>query len=481
MSKFWALAGLLFGLTAFGSVGYHQGDEHFQILEFANYKLGLSTAEDLPWEFDARMRPALQPAMAYGVYRLLGGVGVANPFTVALLLRLLSAALTLSVAWLVYRRYRPVVPSKLHPFWVVLLLFHWCAYYNGVRFSSENWSGLAAVVGLLTYPLARLPERRCYTPEGGSRALVSGVCFGLAFLFRYQAGLLAAGFGLWLLVVRREHWLRVVKLVLGGLLILGLAYPLTYWLYGEWTLPAYNYFVSNLVQGKAATYGTRPWYGYFELVFLRGIPPLSLLYILGTLVYCYVYRRDPVTWMVVVFLVVHSLIARKDVRFLFPLIPLLPVLLIGAAQVIVSRYERYWSSRWVRITAIVLLVLNLLLLNSVILRRAATGTGPAEFIYEHYPEPVTLVGPEAYIFLAEGAAPRFYLRPGTQFNPVPPDSLGTCGPAPCLYVAHTRSAPVVPDGAKLVYLDRTALIDALNFFGWADREKWWYVYGLPED
>ena len=34
-------------------------DEHFQILEFAHARLGLSPVEALPWEFEERIRPTL--------------------------------------------------------------------------------------------------------------------------------------------------------------------------------------------------------------------------------------------------------------------------------------------------------------------------------------------------------------------------------------------------------------------------------------
>ena len=104
-------AALLLVLTAWNSTGHHQGDEYFQILEFAAYKLGITEVDGLAWEYGERMRPALQPALVYGVYQLVDGVGTADPFLVALLLRLLSAGLTLWVALLLYRRYAAAVPT----------------------------------------------------------------------------------------------------------------------------------------------------------------------------------------------------------------------------------------------------------------------------------------------------------------------------------------------------------------------------------
>ncbi|MBB4077804.1 phosphatidylinositol glycan class B [Lewinella aquimaris] len=473
------LAGLLFVVTAVFSTGHHQGDEHFQILEFAGYKLGMVETDDLPWEFDDRMRPALQPAIAYVVYRIVGLAGEPNPFTVALLLRLLSGAFTLVVALLLYDRYGRRMSLEVRPWFVLLLLFNWCAYYNGVRFSSENWSGLTAVLGFLAYPLARPTGFHRFTGRGGYSAFVAGICFGLAFLFRYQMGLLIAGFGLWLVVVERERWQNIAVVILGGLTALLLTYPLSYWLYGEWTLPAWNYLTANLIEGKAATYGTRPWYAYPILVFLRGIPPVSLVYLAGAFAFFWYFRRDPVSWMVVAFMVAHSLLARKDVRFLFPLIPLLPVLVAGAA----TEWQRrrgtaVWRKKWVKGLVAVAWVTNLLLLAIVLTRPAASEIAPAAFVYDSYAEGATLVGPDREILVAEGSTGRYYLRSSHQLALLSSKDHGTCGPAPCLFVTNTREVPSPPGDAVLVFTDRPRWIDAVNVGGWADRQKWWYIYEL---
>ena len=469
------LAALLFALAAWGSEGHHQGDEHFQILEFAGYKLGLATADDLPWEFHERMRPALQPAVAYLTYRLVGLGGPANPFTVALLLRLLSAAVTLAVALALYRRYAAAVARPLTRWLAFALLFHWLAYYTGVRFSSENWSGLLAVAGLLAYPLRAAQDGRTFTPAGGRSALLAGVLFGLAFLCRYQIALLVAGFAAWMLL-RREPWRNVLAVVAGGLLTLAAAYPLTYWLYGEWTVPAWNYFAANLVEGKAAGYGTRPWYGYVELVLLRGIPPVSLLYLAGFGYFCYAYRRDPLTWMGLCFVVVHSLLARKDIRFLFPLVPLLPVYAAGAARALRARYGDFWRARGWRFAGGLIVFVNGALLLSVVLRPAASEIAPSRFVYATYPGGAVLTGPQARIVQAEGATARWYHRPATRIGDG--DAAGNA-PADTLWLDRTRDTPAPPAGARLVYTDRPALPEALNVGGWLDRQKWWYIYALP--
>src|ERR1700757_3211135 len=90
-AKIFLLGLLVFVVAAFFSVGYHQPDEHFQILEFCNYKLGRSPAADLALEFKTQSRPTLQPYIAYVIIKALSAIGIENPFTWAFVLRLLTA------------------------------------------------------------------------------------------------------------------------------------------------------------------------------------------------------------------------------------------------------------------------------------------------------------------------------------------------------------------------------------------------------
>ena len=94
------------------------------------------------------------------------------------------------------------------------------------------------------------------------------------------------------------------------------------WFYGEWVFAPWHYVRSNLVEGKAATFGSAPWWDYFRMVFERGVPPLGLLYIAAPMWFAWWYRRDPITWMMVPFLLVHFLLSRKDARFPFSASPL---------------------------------------------------------------------------------------------------------------------------------------------------------------
>ncbi|MFM8269732.1 MAG: hypothetical protein ACKN9V_06035, partial [Pseudomonadota bacterium] len=87
-------------IAAFFSIGFHHFDEHFQILEFAGSRLGLSSSSDLPWEYQAQMRSSFQPSIVLLVHKILAIFQSKDPFLAALILRLLSAVLS----WLAISR-----------------------------------------------------------------------------------------------------------------------------------------------------------------------------------------------------------------------------------------------------------------------------------------------------------------------------------------------------------------------------------------
>ncbi|MDR3355642.1 MAG: hypothetical protein LBO04_00430 [Spirochaetaceae bacterium] len=53
--------------------------EYFQAIEFANYKLGSTDKSELAWEFNARMRPWLQPSIYYVLIKTFKFLGVNDP------------------------------------------------------------------------------------------------------------------------------------------------------------------------------------------------------------------------------------------------------------------------------------------------------------------------------------------------------------------------------------------------------------------
>src|SRR5689334_12377178 len=78
-------------IAAVMSGGFYHNDEHFQILEFVNAKLGRSPFADLPLEFREVMRPWLLPAILTGLTRVLESLGIHSPLSWAMTYRFFAS------------------------------------------------------------------------------------------------------------------------------------------------------------------------------------------------------------------------------------------------------------------------------------------------------------------------------------------------------------------------------------------------------
>jgi len=307
-------------VAAWCNVGFVNADEHYQILEFAQYKLGYQSADALAWEFAMRMRPTLQPWLAAGAIRAHHLAGVTSPFAIAFSLRLVSALLAIIVSFELCGRCLPAITSRGGKLAALFLSFFlWGVPTAHGRFSSENWGGIWLAAGLCLFIDALNAEPRSPAPAR-RLAGAAGLLWAIAFYCRFQVGFAIAGALLWLFVVRRR------SASLGLAIALGLAAGfvaneiLDYGLYGSWTIAPINYVWQNLVEGRAATFGTAPWWMISVYVTVALIPPYSLA-LIGVLgLGSWLARRDLLVWVAVPFFVAHALVDRKDPRFLIPLL-----------------------------------------------------------------------------------------------------------------------------------------------------------------
>lgn len=345
-----AAALCLYGFAAWRSAGVHHPDEYFQTIEFASEKLGRTHAAFLPWEHGHRLRPYLQPAAYVVTARALAAAGVTAPSAEMLAFRLGSALLNLAALLLLWAAFARRLPSPGARTWLLAAcLFSFHLPYLSVRTSSESVSGAFLAAGVAAWLLLEARPVRA--------ALVAGLLLGLAFDARYQLGLCVAGFGAWLLVVRRA--VRPSLALAGGAAAMAaLGLLVDRWGYGVWTLTPWNYLRANLIEGRANSFGIAPAYQY--VVDLAATwPPLPALAGLAVVVFWLRARRDPLTWTTVPLVVGHSLLAHKELRFLFPLAPLAAAM--AALLVLDPAVRPSWPARggrWLRPAAAALVALN---------------------------------------------------------------------------------------------------------------------------
>jgi phosphatidylinositol glycan class B len=317
-------------IAAWFSTGYYHGDEHYSIIEFAAFKMGHVSQQELTWYFGARIRPALQPFMAFIIFKWLAVFSIVDPYIQTFILRLLTALVALLSIRYFTRTCSYFIHPGYHKAFLYLSYFLWFLPLVNVRFLSETWSGI-----MLLNALAILLS----TSLHGNRNFLAGGLLGLSFLFRYQSSFLVLGLLLWLCVIKREKIMSLLKLLISVLAMVLLGIILDFWLYGEFTLTAWNYFYINLVEDVASGFGTEVWWNYFYSIFRFGFFPIGILIILAFLLLIIKKPGNVFVWTLLPFFVIHSIIAHKELRFMFPVVNLVPIVLLLAYQ------ELKWDPR----------------------------------------------------------------------------------------------------------------------------------------
>jgi phosphatidylinositol glycan class B len=337
-------------ITAYYSIGYIHADEHYQIIEFAGYIDGTNTADDLAWEFNRKIRPATQPVVAYFIFKVCDFFSINNPYNQALVLRILTAFLAVFTILFFNKSVKKFIQEKYWKILLILSYFIWFLPFINIRFSSETGSGLLFLIAV------SLVIRNVRKP---TNFLLIGLVLGLSFLFRYQIAIAALGLVLWMLFVRKEKLKNLLLIAFSGLLVVFLGYLLDSWFYGESVLVFWNYLKVNLIEGAAASFSTRPWYHYIQLLLYYPIPFIGVLILLSFLLLAYQRKTNIFVWIVLPFFIIHSVISHKELRFLFPLINFIPVVFILFIQAV--KWHKL-SKKWqllLKAVIVVLLFLNL--------------------------------------------------------------------------------------------------------------------------
>lgn len=121
------------------------------------------------------------------------------------------------------------------------------------------------------------------------------------------------------------------EIILCGSAVIGVSLVADRLYYGFWTFPPYNFLYFNLSKALAVFYGRNPWHYYL----LQGLPLLSITSLPFTLYALYkpsATTNDQANILrtlsssVYVSVIALSVISHKEVRFIYPLLPILNVL-----------------------------------------------------------------------------------------------------------------------------------------------------------
>lgn len=337
-----ALAIPLYILTAWNSTGFHGADEHYQIIEFAQWKLGELPADALAWEFAAGIRSSLQPWIAATVFKCADAVGLTSPFTKAFLLRLLSAILALVAVGRFVRATGHAWPRRWRSAYILASYLLWFLPLLYTHFSSESWAAI-----FLLWMLAAVLAKRWQWP------VFAGLLAGIAILCRPPTALIVLSCMAWMLWVRRDRSAFLAQMGAATMLMLLLGLWLDRAFYGAFTPTLWNYLHMGFT-GEPGRFGVLPWYYYPPLVFKYAIPPIGTVILVSFLALLINHPRHIAVWCILPYLLAHTLIPHKELRFLYPLAGLVPWVMVQAWAGANMHRKADLARKGLAITAVVL-------------------------------------------------------------------------------------------------------------------------------
>jgi phosphatidylinositol glycan class B len=341
---------------------YHP-DELFQIAEFAGYKLGWNQLHEMPWEYSAEMRSGLMPWLVYQLSRCLIYLNFFNPFAIATIFRCLASLISYTAfIGLLNHYYDHVKIGKWANLGYLLCVLFWPLPFFHARFSAENISTALVILGMLIHLKAN---------QNTLKLILAGLLFGLAIHIRFHALFFVGAYLGWHYLLISKKPLILVYTFLGFTLAIATGITADYWLYSKLTFSPCNYVLQNVVYQKAADYGVQPFYFYISESIIMMLPPFSLV-LIGCLIYFWFKKpKHLLTALTFLFALPHFFIGHKELRFLFPLLNFLPIMMCllwpDFKSQLEKGYVRFILKSFVVVNFITVLILAFVPANSTFL------------------------------------------------------------------------------------------------------------------
>jgi GPI mannosyltransferase 3 len=278
-------------------------DEIFQTQEPAHrlaYGYGV-----IYWEWRQGVRSWVFPAFLAGVMRATDWTGAGSSGYLRGIVVVLSA-ISLVAVWFGFAWAKRASGIEAAIIAAGACATWWELLYFAPRALTEVIAGHILLPGLyLGIYGEKLEERK--------RFFLAGLFCGLAMSLRIQ---LAPAVAFAALYFCRTNWRKRSPAVAAGLLLPVLAFGLVDAF--TWSYPFQSFFLYfwvNVVKGRAAIYGTAPW-SWYAYMLAKHFGPILILALMGV-------RRSPfLGWIAFFILAPLSIIGHKEIRFLYPLVPI---------------------------------------------------------------------------------------------------------------------------------------------------------------
>ncbi|KAK6354352.1 glycosylphosphatidylinositol anchor biosynthesis [Orbilia blumenaviensis] len=332
---------------------FFQPDEYFQSLEIAaNQRSGSSGY--VTWEWHHALRSVLYPRIFQGVYSLVDVISNAlelSPATTADLLVVgpkIMGAITAATGDI----YTGLLARKIYgeeagTHALLLSLFSAWNWFCSTRTFSNGLETTLTVMGMYYWPW------KTYKLTDLTLATIFAA---ISFTVRPTNGLITWAIGPLILQQLPSFPQRlgaVFHIAFVSVLVLSLNALIDYNYYGRITFPFVEFYRMNVSQSISSFYGTSPWHYYYS----QGLPLLLTGYLpLAFYSFC-AGLNDPssysptthLTRLLGIVPIAFMTTQHKEVRFLYPLLPIFHVLIAGVG---VPGLPKKGTKRWVMVAAI---------------------------------------------------------------------------------------------------------------------------------
>lgn len=319
----------------------HYPDEFFQTLEPAH---GLAFGPSVvTWEFHVGLRSMVFPGVLAGIMRATAWLA---PGSTGYLIAIQSALCLLSLTT-IFVAYK--VGQRAFGDAAGFLCGAICAlWYHLIYFAPRALSEVVAAHLLLPGIYFATGDARHGTRK---RFFAAGILCALAFMMRVQ---LAPAVGVLMLYSCRKDWRGKWMPMLAGMVPPIVLFGAVDWI--TWTYPfqsTYLNFAINLLQHRAAQFGTEP-FNFYVRKLTNFFGPMLLFSVVGAVV---VRRARLLGYIVLAIVIPHSMLAHKELRFIYPAMPLLLILTgLGIWECAGwLRENTKWKSQWASATTLLLI------------------------------------------------------------------------------------------------------------------------------
>lgn len=318
------------------SQGFNWPDEIFQSMELAHYIV--TGRGNITWEFLEKARTSLYPQFLSLWLRIVY-LFSSDPITVYISTRIMLAIfylggiLSLANYFLIKNtsNSNSSLSLKYLLFLIVFILFP-LNYYFGYRTLAESISTALTLISVFNIQ-SRIEEKN-------ENILMFSILLGITYGIRFQMALFLCIYAP--LLIYQLYSLKLHKAIFN--LILGLLIGFIIYLisdtifFGIPFISSINYFKVTILDGVGDQWGTSPFSFYFKQYY-RYFNALLIFLIPG--IYFNYKKHYPLIFGTIMFILIHSIISHKELRFIYFTFPILLFFILSGIWNIYIYFKKY--------------------------------------------------------------------------------------------------------------------------------------------